>query len=238
MTSYRQTAYNDFETPSGAIGEAPDGPGAFQHVMDQVDARIGIGGSEYAGGGVAAIPSSRLFIGKLAYWPAGDIVYRYVGTGNTPIGGTSAWQGWQKPPTPYTPTFTNLAGSNSVTALWGISAGIAWATIQVISGSGYSITSGTDVTATIPTPILAGHTNGRGSYYRGGVTSNGSVIDLAVLAPGTLSSIGSFRIRANVQSGTTAGAWISQNQLANAIPSPYTGDQFQIEVRSPSALVA
>lgn len=243
MVTYVQTTYNQLETPSGAVGEAPDGPGAFKHLSDQVDGRLGVGGAEYCANAAAmsAIPSSRLFKGKRVYRADLDIVFRYVGVGNTALGAadsTHPWQAFDKPPTPYTPTFGNLSGTNSVSALWGINAGVAWATAEVVSGSGWAITSGADVTMSIPTSILSAFTTGRGLFYKGGQTANGSLIDLVAFVPGPgVGAVGSFRIRALAQTGTAAGAATGAYQLGNAIATA-ASDRFDIEAHSPCGLVA
>lgn len=167
------------------------------------------------------------------------VIYLNVTVGTTMLGGAWAWQAWEKPPTAYAPTFTALTGATT-TAFWGINAGVVWATAEVVSASGYALTGGTDVSVSLPTPVLAAMSNGRGTYYRGGVTNNGSDYDLVCFVPGPFGTAGvtGFRIRVNVQSGTAAGAPVSQNMLGNQVLSPYTGDRFQVEIHAPSALVA
>lgn len=95
MVTYVKTTYNQLETPSGAVGEAPDGPGAFQHLAANIDTRLGIGGAEYAANlaAITAIPASRTFDGKLAYAADTKYLYRWV----VPATGTAAWRLWQTP---------------------------------------------------------------------------------------------------------------------------------------------
>lgn len=243
MVSYRSTSRNQIRTPAGAVGDPPDVPGYLATFADDTDNFLGVGGAEYCASAAAmtAIPTSRRFIGKLVYRADLDIVFRYVGTGNTALGSadtTHPWQAFDKPPTPYTPTFANLSGTNSVTGLWGINAGVAWATAEVVSGSGWAITAGADVTCSVPTSILSSFTTGRGLFYKGGLTSNGNLIDLVAFVPGPgVGAAGSFRIRALAQSGTAAGAATSANQMGSVITTG-SGDRFDIEAHSPCALVA
>lgn len=68
MPTYRTTARSQFRTPSGAIGEAPDGPGGMATLADDVDNMLGYGGAEavatYAA--LTGLPAGRVFVGKQA----------------------------------------------------------------------------------------------------------------------------------------------------------------------------
>lgn len=244
MPTYRTSGRNQFRTPLGAVGDPPDVPGYLATFSDDLDNYLGVGGAEYCAGSVNSIPTSRRFVGKLAYYAPTDTVYRYVGAGGTALGASApagaVWQAWEKPPTVYTPTFSNMSpGTGPVQAVWGIAAGIAYAYVSVVSGSGYSITSGADVTISVPTNFIAGFVTGRGIYYRNGSTNNGSEYDLFPHVPGTgTAATGSFRVRVNSQTGTAAGVAVGGYILGNQIVTPWTSDSFMVEARSPSGATA
>lgn len=62
--------------------DAPDGPGAVSQLAADVDGYLRVGGAEYVANSAAltAIPSARLFTGKLAYQADVDSVFRWNGT--------------------------------------------------------------------------------------------------------------------------------------------------------------
>lgn len=141
MVTYVKTTYNQFETPSGAVGEPPDGPGGFQHLAANIDSRIGIGGAEYATNlaAITAIPAARTFYGKLAYAADTSYIYRYCGA-------TDGWVLWDMgrtwQPFTYVSGFSNASGGNSISLRWTIRSGIL--TVQgIVFGT---FTSGTSVT--------------------------------------------------------------------------------------------
>jgi hypothetical protein len=132
MTTYVQSAYNRFETPSGAIGEAPDPAGDLLRLRDQIDARIGIGGAEYVGtqSVLQTIPTSRCYRGKLAYVADIGATYRYDGT---------YWRVWNWLAVPFD-TYATLANSafdnaNGATEL-NVSSGVATLSFALYSSSG------------------------------------------------------------------------------------------------------
>lgn len=58
MATYRTTTNNLFRTPSGAVGEAPDGPGGMATLADDIDALIQQGNWYPTIGGSAAAPGA------------------------------------------------------------------------------------------------------------------------------------------------------------------------------------
>lgn len=100
MPTYALSSRNQFRSPSGAVGEPPDGPGGMQTLAKDIDDRIGTGGAEWCQNAAArdAIPAARLFPGKLAYVATNDTFYRYSGAG--------AWTQWDSDWLAYTPNFT------------------------------------------------------------------------------------------------------------------------------------
>lgn len=245
MPQYTATTRNGFRYPAGAANDPPDVPGYMGTLAADVDSFLGVGGAEYCASSAAmsAIPTSRRFAGKLVYRADLDMYFRWGPAGSTVAGGSgSTWQGWHKAPTAYTPTITNCGGTlNSTTGVtasgfYGISAGQAWATAEVVSASGYSIVAGTDVTVSTPVLMMAAMTTGRGIYYRGGTTNSGSVWDLMTFIPGPASNgySSTFRVRAMAVVSATAGSQVSANQMGNVIPSPFTGDRWQVSASSPA----
>lgn len=142
MVTYVKTTYNQFETPSGAVGEPPDGPGGFQHLAANIDSRIGIGGAEYATNlaAITAIPAARTFYGKLAYAADTSYIYRYCGA-------TDGWVLWDMGRTwqayTYASGFTN-SSSNSISLRWTIRSGVL-----IVQGIVYgTFTTGAPATVT------------------------------------------------------------------------------------------
>lgn len=134
MSTYNTSAYNKLRSPSGAVGEPPDGPGGIAALRDDVDNYLGIGGAEYCATTAArdAIPSTRLFRAKLAYVAAGstggNVVYRYDPT--------YGWNPWESVPQNYTPTFSNMTlGNGSIGGSYWWSSGVLHASIAITIGS-------------------------------------------------------------------------------------------------------
>lgn len=122
MPTYRTTANLQLRTPSGAVGEAPDGPGGMATLADDIDLMLGVGGAERAANlaAITAIPTARTFFGKLAYAADTSYTYRYCGT-------TDGWVLWDMgrvwQPFTYASGFSNSA-SNSISLRWTIRSGI------------------------------------------------------------------------------------------------------------------
>lgn len=97
MPTYAYSSQNRLRSPSGAVGEAPDGPGAIAALRDDVDAYLGNGGAETVAtvAAMQAIPSNRTFTGKLVFVTATGILYRWDGT---------AFRPWEAGWTSYTPS--------------------------------------------------------------------------------------------------------------------------------------
>lgn len=110
MATWLTSIRNQFRSPSGAPNEAPDGPGAFQQLRDDVENYIGVAGAEYAATPTArdAIPSGRVFTGKKVFVASENIVYRRTNA--------TGWQPWESEWITYTPTFTNFTLGNGVLA--------------------------------------------------------------------------------------------------------------------------
>lgn len=141
MVTYVKTTYNQLETPSGAVGEAPDGPGAFQHLATNIDTRLGIGGAEYAVNvaAITAIPTARCFDGKLAY--AADTKYLYRWT--VPATGSPSWRIWQTPWANITSFGSNvIANSFGWPPSWSINSGSVSLAGMLSTGTGVAFTDG------------------------------------------------------------------------------------------------
>lgn len=101
MPTSRHTTYNQFDTPTGAVGEAPDGPGAFATLADEIDGRVGNAGGETVATTAArdAIPAGRLFNGKEVFVTADKSTWKYM---------SGAWILWSFPRTGFTADYTNV----------------------------------------------------------------------------------------------------------------------------------
>lgn len=244
MPTYVSTSRNQFRVPAGAVNDPPDVPGYMLTAQQDVDDRVGVGGAEYCATATAllAIPSSRRFLGKLAYRADTDTVYRYMGAGNTAVGAnnaTAAWQGWSKPATPITGiSMANVTvGASTVTGLWGIAEGLFWLDFAFTAGTGFALGGGGDVAITIPSPVVAMYGGGSGQYQKAGSVAAGQQVALACYGVGTAGqSTTAIRLRALV-GPATAGQATTQNILASAIGSTVT-DTFQVHFSAPSALNA
>lgn len=238
MATYSLSSRNQLRSPSGAVGEPPDGPGGMATLRDDVDNYLGTGGAEYCAGAaqVTAIPSSRKFVGKLAYRADTDCVYRWVGNGNTAVGANGAsngWQAWSKPPTAFTPTWTGV-GMTTSTGFFGISEGLAWfdvvGTVTAIASTTVDVTLGS-----LPTPIVGMLGSGTGQYLKAGSTGNNNQVDLAVYGIGAAGQNStSIRVRARV--APTAGAAVTANILGSAITQA-SGDLMHVQYSGPAAAV-
>lgn len=167
MATYRTTANLQLRTPSGAVGEAPDGPGGMATLADDVDTMLGIGGAERATNlaAITAIPSARTFTGKMAYAADTGYLYRYTGA-------TDGWVLWDTARTwqafTYATGFSSLAGI--IPLRWAIRAGI----LHVQGGVQGTFASNTPVavttTANVPPAVYrpaAGLQISGGAYGQG-----------------------------------------------------------------------
>lgn len=244
MPTYRTTARTQLRSPSGAVGEAPDGPGAMATMLDDVDNYLGVGGAEYAANLTAlqAIPAGRKFLGKLAYRADIDTVFRWVGLGNTAVGANAAsngWQAWSRPPTAFSPSYSGIGFTSPTTnvGLWGIAEGLIWLDTYTQNGPTTSTPSGTnDATLTAPDSLVSQMGEGGGTWATGGATSANAQSDLVVQAVGTAGTgITVLRIRARVASA--AGASVKQNLLGASV-TPGVGDWISVHFRGPSGRTA
>lgn len=246
-STWALTSRNQFRTPSGAVGEAPDEPGELKQLGQDIDDRLGNGGAETVAtiAAMQAIPASRRFLGKLVYVTATDTVYRYCGAGNiTPVvsdaPSSAAWLAWSKPLTAFTPSWTNLplGSTQSNSGLWGISEGFLWAAANYQGAAG-TANSSADSTLTLPSPAIAGRGLGQGQYNAGGgSTSNNSQYTLKTQPVG--SAFGSttvLRVRALYYT-TTGNQAVRENILGSVTGNGTAGDVLNVDFRGPSAAYA
>lgn len=249
MPTWRTSARNQFRTTAGVTGEAPDGPGAFAQLSDDVDNYLGIGGAEYAANAaaLAAIPAGRRFLGKLVYQADIATTWRYVGNGGTNLGSndsTHPWQAWHRP-LAYVSSLTAQGytlGSGTVVCSTQIVAGRLFLDFYLTAGTGFSWTSGVDLQFTMgPGNALVGQFGiGSGFLYPANATGSGSQIPVVPFvvgaAAGTLASIVRVRIpRAN--SATSPQNTVLVSVFA-AVGAGSTTDQMGWSISSPSGLVA
>lgn len=221
MVTWLTSSHNQLRSPTGASNEAPDGPGAFQALRDDVDSYLGASGAEWCSSltAIKAIPSGRLYDGKEARAADTNIVYRYYG---------GSWFPWSSSWRTYTPTYTNFAtGTGTFSQRYKFADGIVWTHTFVSVWTGFSV--GTAPTWTLPHPAYnpnGGNTQ-EGSMIQGGGyanPSNGtdfwplvpvlvSVGGVYQLRPKLLTIVGSYTKLADL-SATVPFTWASANILA------------------------
>jgi hypothetical protein len=154
MVTYVSSTRNQFRSPSGAVNEAPDGPGAFQTLAQDIDDRIGWNGIEYAATTAIrdAIPTARKFTGKRVRVAADGITYVWSGTN---------WVPWESSPQNVPITTNNLTQGNGTVVhsqwwqngilhgkwalTWGSTSGAGAAILPVFGGAGMLTTGAADL---------------------------------------------------------------------------------------------
>jgi hypothetical protein len=245
MVTWLTSARNMFRSPSGATNEAPDGPGAFQALRDDVDNYLGVGGAEYCANAaaVAAIPSGRKFLGKLVYRADTDTTYRYVGAGNTAIGAnapTATWQAWHRPPKAWNPTVTGYTGAVTIVGNSQIVAGRMFLDLALAAGPAFALTNAELAVTLGANEAVAGQmTHGSGFYQPANGSGSGVLVPLAFYTAGA--ATGALATSARIRVPRVNTATSPQNVVLvfpfTAFGAGTTSDFFAVSLDAPSALI-
>lgn len=247
MPTYAYSTQNRLRSPSGAVGEAPDGPGGVAALRDDVDNYLGNGGAETVAtvAAMQAIPINRCFRGKLVYVTATDTVYRYLGANNvTPIisdaPSSAAWLAWSKPATSYTPAIQNLNWSafSYRQAFWGLSEGLFWTQMQLSQSGTGTPTNNADIYLQPPSPVIGGFAQGRGHFNPAGGSNNGQQIPLHCYSVGPSGqSSSNIRIRPLVVAAAATSP-VRENILGSVVTAGAAGDSLTFDVIGPTGSYA
>jgi hypothetical protein len=245
MVTYVNSSRLFVRTPSGAVGEAPDGPGAMQTLAQDVDDRLAYGGAEFSFNALSNIPAARRFVGKLAYYQPTDTTYRWVGTGNLPATDASAsagWLAWSKPAATFVPAFTNLnwTAFSLRSALWGIADGMLWVTVAVTASAGAAPSTSAETFLTLPSAGIAGHGFGSGQFNAAGSTANTSQYTLKTQLVGSAvgTSSTNLRIRSLYRTAAAAAEPVREYMLGAGVGGYTVGDTLYVDFKGPSGVSA